>query len=140
MLKKLILVSALASSVMFSNTTEAATLTLNFVSDTGKVFQIASILSVDWNGSSVVVRMPNGSDQYFADASGSVYAKVLASAGFSSRFIRVNATSNRYMNTQLASEISCIGNQTAFGYYSANNPEFFNDACALHNAVKAASN
>ena len=136
-MKKLFISAVLAFSAFAAT---AATLTLNFVADNGLVFQIANVFSVDYDGSSVIVRMPNGSNQYFADASGGVYAKVLASAGFSSRFVRVNATSNRYMNTQLASEISCVSNQTAFGYYSANNPEFFNDGCALHNAVKAASN
>jgi hypothetical protein len=135
-MKKLFISAVLALSAFAAT---AATLNLNFVADNGRVFQIANVFSVDYDGSSVIVRMPNGSNQYFADASGGVYAKIKASDGFSSRFVRVG-TSNRYMNTQLASEISCVSNQTAFGYYSANNPEFFNDGCALHNAVKAASN
>lgn len=137
-MKKMFLSLALS---LFAFAASAGALTQNFVADNGRVFQIANVLSVDYNGWSVVIKTANGGNQYFDDATGAVYARIISSAGFNSRFVRVG-TSNRYMNTQTnISEISCISNQTVFAWaIGANQPEYFNDGCALHTAVRNASN
>lgn len=126
------------SALFFAFSTQAATLGDNYVASDGKVFQISNILSVEKGINTVMIKQLTGTVQPFADATGSVWNKVVNSYGFSQRFIRVG-TSDRYMETTHTTEISCINNQSAFGYTSAQ-PEYFADGCALQNAVKANSN
>lgn len=135
-MKKLFLSLALS---LFAFAANAATLTENFVASNGQVFQIHSVLSVEKGAGVIYVKQATGSIHPFADATGAVWTKVLNSANFSQHYIRVGTT-DRYMNTTVITEISCVSSQTVFGYYSASQPEWFQDGCALHTAVRNASN
>lgn len=115
----------------------AGTLPESFKADNGKVFQIHSVLSVEYANGTVIVKQATGSAQPFPDATGAVWSKVLASTDFYKHYVQVPGTV-RYMNTSVTTEISCISNQSVFGYPQGQ-PEFFADACALHNAVKNAA-
>jgi hypothetical protein len=118
----------------------AATLPESFVPDNGRIFQIHSVLSVEQAPGAINVKQSSGSVFILPDATGAVWAKVLANPTFYQHYVQVPGT-NRYMNTQFAAEISCISNQTAFSYGQSNSPvEWFADSCALWNAVKAKAN
>ena len=133
-MKKLLLSTAL----IFTSLSAFAGLSESFVAADGKVFQIATVLSVEKVTGFVSVKQATGSVQNFSDPSGTVWNRVLVVLNSSNHYVKV-PNSNRWMNTAPATEISCISNQTAFGYPSAQ-PEWFQDACALHTAVKNVSN
>lgn len=118
----------------------AATLSGNFVSDDGKVFQIENAISIEKVTGAVNVAAANGTTYAFADGTGALYNKILASVGFTSHYIQVPGTL-MHMNTTAALYITCYGgNQTAFAYPPNLPAKFFADNCALLNAIKAASN
>lgn len=120
----------------------AGALTQNFVSDNGRVFQVDHALSVDRDAvrGTIAVQQINGSYQYFADASGGVWAKVLPALK-ADKWVQVG-TSNRFMALTFVSEVTCFSasGTTAFGWATVPSAEYFVDGCALHAKVKAASN
>lgn len=127
-----------AASLFFASFSAFAGLAESFVAADGKVFQIASVLSVEKGNGTVNIKQASGTVQQFSDPQGTVWAKVLVVLNSSNHYVKV-PNINRYMNTAVATEVSCISNQTAFGYVGAP-AEYFADACALQTAVKNASN
>lgn len=115
----------------------AATLPASFVDDNGQVFQIDTMLSVEKVGATIKVKQPDGYPKFYADASGNVWAKIVASAIVASAYAQVPGA-NRYLNTKVAWVITCISNQTVFGY--ATIAEYFPDSCALHAVVRGRAN
>ena len=119
---------------------QAAPLSYNFVADSGQVFQTKNVLSVEKAPGYVKVRQMSGTVQSFPDATGAVFNKVLNSPSFAASFVQVPGTT-RYVNTTVVTEVLCYsGTQTAIGYPSPVQAEFFNDGCQLHAVVKASSN
>jgi hypothetical protein len=116
----------------------AATLPESFVPDNGKIVQIHSVISIEKVAGAINVTQSTGSVFTVPDATGAVWSKILANSTFYQHYVQVPGTL-RYMNTNFTTEISCISNQTAFGYPAAQ-PIYFADGCALHAAVKAAAN
>ena len=133
-MKKLFLILSLS----FASFVNAATLADNFVASDGKVFQIHSVNSVEKGAGVIYVKQTTGSIQGFADTNGSVWTKVSNYINYTGHYVRIQGT-DRYMNTWFTTEISCISNQSAFGY-TTGQAEYFADGCALQNAVKALSN
>jgi hypothetical protein len=118
----------------------AAQLAQNFAAADGKVFQIASPISIEKADGAVNVKHQNGSTQAFADPTGAVWAKIVASPTFATHYVQVVGT-NRYMNTTVTTEILCMSNQTWFGYpFGTLQPDVFADGCATHAVVRASSN
>lgn len=132
-----LLAVALSLGTVVSST--AATLPQNFAASDGKVFQINTALSVEKGAGVIYVKHYSGTVMPFADATGTLWTKVLNSPNFSQYFIKIPNT-DRYMNTTLSSEISCISSQTVFAYPFSTQAEWFQDNCALHTVVKNASN
>lgn len=115
----------------------AATLPASFADDNGQVFQLETMLSVEKVGATIKIKQPDGYPKFYADASGNVWAKVIASSIISAKYAQVPGA-NRYMNTSVAWIVTCISNQTVFGY--ATIAEYFPDSCALHAVVRAGAN
>lgn len=124
---------------------KAATLPDNFVSQDGRIFQLANAVSVEKQGplSYIKVTMIDGNPQSFYDASGAVWTKVVAYMGAAgaSKWQAVSGQ-NMYINTTFQTEIKCIVNQgqTVMAWPTVPNPLYLNDGCAFYNAVKARSN
>lgn len=134
-MKKLFLTFAL----LFSVAASAATLPENFAASDGRVFQIHSALSVEKGAGVIYIKAASGSVFPFADSTGAVWTKVINSANFNQRYVKVPNT-DRYMNTTFSVEISCISQQTVFSYPTSAPAEWFQDGCALHAIVKNSSN
>lgn len=123
---------------------QAATLTQNFKADNARVFQIDHALSVEkLTDSRIAVTQINGSMQYFSDATGAVWSKVLLvvnpAGGNSPKWIAVSGT-NRFIATTFQSEISCSGGQTVMGWATVGAAEYLADGCTLYNAVVSKAN
>ncbi len=135
-MKKVLLILSLAFCTIAA---QAATLNSNYVASDGKVFQTANILAVEQGTGTILITQATGTVQPFADTTGSIYTKVVSAYGFSHRFVKVSATSTKFINVALATEVSCMSNQSAIGFPAAQ-PIWLQDACVFQNAVKALSN
>lgn len=116
----------------------AGTLTQNFVADDGRVFVVQDALSVEKVANAVLVTGKNGTTYSYPDATGALFTKILNSAGFSSHFIQVAGTL-QYVNTTVPVYIMCFTGKTYFADETGPG-RYFNDGCALVNAIRAASN
>lgn len=141
-IKAVIIGAAMIALAACGQVAQAGALTQNFVADNGRVFQVDHALSVDRDvpNGRIVVQQVNGGFQYFADASGGVWAKVLPTLK-ADKWVQVG-TSNRYMALTFVSEVTCwpSSGSTVFAWATVANAEQFLDGCALHARVKAASN
>jgi len=137
-LRKFSMLAAVVLSLAAAGSAHAG-LSDTFVASDGKVFQTHSVISVEKGAGVIYVKQASGTVQPFADATGSVWLKVAATMNYTTRFVKVPGT-DRWINVNYITEISCISNQTVFGYPTSTQPEWFQDSCALHTAVKNLSN
>lgn len=128
-----------AASLFLASFSAFAGLGENFVASDGKVFQIHSALSVEKGANVIYVKQASGTVQPFADSTGAVWNKVVSVLNSSNHYVK-NPTSDRWYNTYFTTEISCISSQTVLGYPTNAPAEWISDNCALHQAIKNASN
>lgn len=127
------------ATMLFSFAVSAAPLTDNFVCDNGKVIGIHDSLAVE-KGSGVVLNTAANTAQFSCpDATGAVWNKIVASAGFSARFVQRPGTF-QYWNASKLIETTCSASTSYLSYPTNGGPYAFADGCAFHQAIKAVSN
>ena len=135
-MKKIIIATVLA---LASLSASAGVLNKNFTSTDNKVFSIDQARSITFNSGYITLGFVDGgvSGAYLADANGATSAKVKSSSAFT-QYVRVG-TSERFINPAFAKYIVCTNGVTTVGW-NVGGSEDFQDACQLHNAVKALAN
>lgn len=130
--------SAVALAACGAGQANAATLTQNFVGDSGNVFQVNDALSFKQVSGAVQVVAANGTTYAYPDATGALFTKLVnATHGF---YVNVPGTLE-YMNTISPIYILCYsGSQSGFAYAGAIPARFIPDGCGLFNTIKSQSN
>lgn len=136
-LKSVFLLFAMALSMAAS----AAPLTDAFVvPENGQVFTTNHAFSFEKAPGLVKLHAENGTVYHLPDSSGVLYNKLATAPQHVGKYIQVAGT-QLHMNVSAALYTTCYnGSQTVFAYAPNIPARFFQDNCALHNAVKAASN
>jgi len=139
-MKKLFLLFAVAMALTAcgGNNARAATLSQNFVGDSGYVFQVNTALSFKQVSGAVEVVASNGTMYSMPDTSGALFTKLInATIG---TFVNVPGTLE-YISTVSPMYILCYSSGTQTGFaYSAAQARFIADGCALYNSIKSKSN
>lgn len=133
------LFAAVSLAACGAGTAHAATLANSFADDNGALFNLAKTRTVEKVAGGLTVTLDNGTAYSFADASGGVWSKLLASPEWTKKFVTANGA--LYINVDQTLSVICYGSQrqTAVSYNNTQ-PTFYNDGCALAVAVKNGSN
>ncbi len=125
----------LLASVVFMSGIAQAGLSESFVASNGKIFQVHSSISVEKGEGVIYVKQASGTVHPFQDTTGSVWLKVASYMNTATHHVRVPNT-DRWMNTNFTTEISCVSNQTVFAYPTSTPAEWFQDGCSLQVAAQ----
>lgn len=136
--RSIAVLAAVAFSLAACGGAQAQVMPEMFKASNGAVLTTHDVRSVEQVPGFIRVIYQNGNDSYqdFSDSSGSVFANVLASPGFTDKFVRVG-TSNRYVQASQGRRTFCNYNGTMIVWMVGSAEEFAGDGCALHQAIAA---
>ncbi len=109
----------------------------SFVADNNKVYSISDKITLEQQPGYVLLKQASGTVEWFPDATGATWNKIVASQCFQKTYATSSPT--KRFNTAVATSINCFTSGTVVGYQNLGG-ENYADGCAGHANAKAKAN